>query len=137
MMNPITDDPDQHFSHTTLFAKPIVTAIPNMNSIPNVPFEKIDKSYAEAVRVSSSLLINETILPKFIYDHSVPSITSPNTPTIGQMASRNGCISLSVNKKAYQERLNLCKHSLLGRVILTKGERPWKMIDLRKKLQEI
>lgn len=138
MKNPITDNPDQHFNHVAFFVKHVVTVILNVNSIPNVLYEKIGKSYAKAIHVNhSSLLINETIPLEFIHDQSVPSTNSPNTPTMDQTVSRNGCISLSVNKKAYEERLNLCKHSLLSCVILTKGERSWKMIDLKKKLQEI
>ncbi|KAK0582022.1 hypothetical protein LWI29_020550 [Acer saccharum] len=46
-------------------------------------------------------------------------------------------VAIKVNPKAYEERLKLCSYSLIGRVILSKGEEPWKILALKEKLQSI
>lgn len=142
MKNSLTDDLDLHLSHADLFS---LAPKNQVTPVSNGPSENPKKSYADAALVNhSTLLINELTFPEIVYDHSEPSAVGPNITstgtnisTPGQTAIRNYCISISVNKKAYEECLNICKHSLIGRVILTKGERPWKMTDLKNKLQEI
>lgn len=53
-------------------------------------------------------------------------------------ASKGKCISLCVdNKIVYEERLQLCHFSLIGRVFFVKGEKPCKLLDLRAKLQSV
>lgn len=47
------------------------------------------------------------------------------------------CISVMVNKQALQERLNLCRFSLIAHVILSKGDSPWKLDQLKQKLRTI
>lgn len=83
MKNPITDDPDQHLSHTTFFAKLAhalknhVIATPTMSSQPNALPEHTEKSYVEVVCVKhSSLLINETTSLDLVHPQSVLSFCS-------------------------------------------------------------
>lgn len=60
---------------------------------------------------------------------SVPSISS-TPPTV----LKKDTFSVQLNEKAYSERLTLCGHSLIARVILSKGEAPWKLQDLKMHL---
>ena len=46
-------------------------------------------------------------------------------------------MSFRVDPVAYQSRLELCKNALIGRVVLSSGERPWKLVDLKAKLSKI
>ncbi|XP_050212400.1 uncharacterized protein LOC126663639 [Mercurialis annua] len=48
-----------------------------------------------------------------------------------------GFVSIKVSQSVYEHRVNSCKNSLIGRVTLTKGESPWKQIDLKSKLTGI
>ena len=46
-------------------------------------------------------------------------------------------VSVKVNHAAFQERLDLCKFSLIGRLILSKGNKPWPLVELRTKLASL
>ena len=46
-------------------------------------------------------------------------------------------VSVKVNQISFQERLNICKYSLIGRVIFGKGNKPYPLADLRSKLSAI
>ena len=37
----------------------------------------------------------------------------------------------------YKSRLEVCKFSLIGRVVFSSGEKPWKLVDLKAKLHSI
>ena len=45
--------------------------------------------------------------------------------------------AVKINSKIYKQRLNLCQHSLIARVILTKGDQPWSFLKLKEKLSSI
>ncbi|KAF3445855.1 hypothetical protein FNV43_RR11032 [Rhamnella rubrinervis] len=60
----------------------------------------------------------------------VEIIDNSNMPT-----RKGNFISVRVNEVAYKERINLCQFSLIARVVLSKGEKPWKYDDLYLKLQ--
>lgn len=38
---------------------------------------------------------------------------------------------------AHNSKVNSCKNSLIGRLILAKGEEPWKLKDLKAKLTSL
>lgn len=42
-------------------------------------------------------------------------------------AMRGNTLAVQLNEKAYSECLTLCWHSLIERVILSKGEDSWKL----------
>ncbi|KAF3455706.1 hypothetical protein FNV43_RR00348 [Rhamnella rubrinervis] len=50
---------------------------------------------------------------------------------------KGNLVSIRVNDAAYQEHVALCQFSLIARIILSKGEKPWKFDDLYTKLQSI
>ena len=58
--------------------------------------------------------------------------------TISIIPMKNGrYVLIRVDLKAYQSQLDECKNSLIGRVVLSSGEKPWKLVDLKAKLQSI
>ena len=68
---------------------------------------------------------------------SGPSFASvvKETSTILSVASsplenKGGYFSIKINAEAYAERLRLCYNALIGRVVLLKGELPWKVANL-------
>lgn len=48
--------------------------------------------------------------------------------------NKDGYISIKVDEDAYNVCIASCKNSLIRRLILAKGEMPWKLHDLKKKL---
>lgn len=48
---------------------------------------------------------------------------------------KGNIVSIHVNKEAYLERLRLCQFSLITRVVRFKGEKPWKIDELKDKFQ--
>ncbi|PON62529.1 hypothetical protein TorRG33x02_279030 [Trema orientale] len=44
-------------------------------------------------------------------------------------------VCVKVNETALQNRLEMCQFSLIGRIFLSKGDSPWKLVDLKFKLQ--
>ena len=44
---------------------------------------------------------------------------------------------IHVDPSAYKSRLDMCKNSLIGRVVLYSGEKSWKFVDLKSKLHSI
>ena len=79
-----------------------------------------------------------TIPPNPETNATYASILRPTPVTPYKAAITKGdCISVKINKSAYEERLKLCQHSLLGRLVLSKGDKPWKLSDLKDKLQSL
>ncbi|KAK2638286.1 hypothetical protein Ddye_026081 [Dipteronia dyeriana] len=56
------------------------------------------------------------------------AISSAITPVSSAPKKKGDYVTIKVNPKAYEERLKLYSYSLIGRVILLKGEEPWKGI---------
>ncbi|PON69641.1 hypothetical protein PanWU01x14_087640 [Parasponia andersonii] len=56
----------------------------------------------------------------------------PSTSSIPQQ--KGAYVSVKVNPTAVEERLNLCKFSLIRRVILSKGDKPWSLLDLKARI---
>ncbi|KAK0587194.1 hypothetical protein LWI29_018861 [Acer saccharum] len=54
------------------------------------------------------------------------SVIVPSVPS-----KKGGYVSVRVDLIAYQARLELCGNALIGRVVLSNGERPWKLVDLK------
>ena len=53
------------------------------------------------------------------------------------LSKKGGYVAVRVDPFAYKSRLEVCKFSLIGRVVLSNGEKPWKLVDLKAKLQSI
>ncbi|KAI9192326.1 hypothetical protein LWI28_021289 [Acer negundo] len=58
-----------------------------------------------------------------------PIIETLPVPSIP--SKKGGYVSVRVDLIAYQARLELCRNALIGCVVLSSGERPWKVVDLK------
>ena len=68
------------------------------------------------------------------YAQEISSAIAP----VSLASKKNGdYVAVKINSKAYEEHLKLCSYSLIGRVVLSKGEEPWKILTLKEKLQSI
>ena len=64
-------------------------------------------------------------------------IPLPLPPISCAPQQKDAYVSIKVNQVAFQERLNLCKYSLIGRVILGKGNKLYPLVDLCSKQSAI
>ncbi|KAK3222027.1 hypothetical protein Dsin_009052 [Dipteronia sinensis] len=53
------------------------------------------------------------------------------------LLKNGGYVAIRVDPSAYKSILEVCKFSLIGWVILLSGEKPWKLVDLKAKLQSV
>ena len=74
------------------------------------------KSYADLLRSSKA---------------SIEPLLKPQVPSI-----KRDFVSVRVDPVAYQSRIKVCKNALIGHVVLSSGERPWKLVDLKVKLSK-
>lgn len=101
--------------------------------------EFIDPSAINRKASSSLNLINDkgsssNLLNKKSMDLSISSLDSQQHIA---PALKGDCVSISIDKNAYKERMELCQFSLIGRVVLAKGDKPWKLVELKDKLSSI
>ena len=75
--------------------------------------------------------------PKPVMKSYAQAISSAIAPVSLAPKKKSDYVAVKVNPKAYEERLKLCSYSLIGRVVLSKGEEPWKILALKEKLQSI
>ena len=61
----------------------------------------------------------------------VETLPVPSVPS-----KKGGYVSIRVDPIAYQARLELCRNALIGRVVISSGERPWKLVDLKARLSK-
>ena len=76
------------------------------------------KSFAALVSANS---IDPVICPQT--DFVVPAISKPGVYQ-----------SVKINSKVFRQRLALCQHSLITRVVVNKGDAPWTLPKLKEKL---
>ena len=53
------------------------------------------------------------------------------------LSKKGDYVAVRVDPSAYKSRLEVCKFSLISRIVLSSGEKPWKLVDLKSKLQSI
>ena len=75
--------------------------------------------------------------PEPIMKSYAQAISSAIAPLSSAPKKKGDYVTVKVNPKAYEERLKLCSYSLIGRVVLSKGEEPWKILALKEKIQSI
>lgn len=46
-------------------------------------------------------------------------------------------ITVTVDDDLYQQQLKRCEASLIGRLVLAKGYKPWTLADLKRRLQDL
>ncbi|PON62527.1 Zinc knuckle CX2CX4HX4C [Trema orientale] len=69
---------------------------------------------------------------KIVDSHASLIASETSKPTI-----KGNYVCVKVNEYALKNRLDLCQFSLIGRIFLSKGDSPWKLVDLKLKLQSI
>ena len=102
-----------YVSHADLFLKPFLTS-----TAPVMENSKPSRSF-------SDIPPNKARIPLLL----LPSSCAPQ--------QKGAYVSVRVKQVAFKERLNLCKYSLIGRVILGKGNKPYPLADLHSKLSAI
>ena len=45
--------------------------------------------------------------------------------------NKGGYIAIKINQQLYEQQLAVCQHALIARIVLSKGESPWKLADLK------
>ena len=106
---------DNYFSHADLFSgfqRPTIHS-DNLHLPSLVP--PSTKSYAAAVADTIS-----TVIPCPLRN-SIPGSYQ----------------AVKINSELYQKRLALCQFSLIGRIVLSKGDTPWSLTNLKDKLSSI
>ncbi|KAK0571609.1 hypothetical protein LWI29_018788 [Acer saccharum] len=114
-----------------------------------------NKSYADLFKTSHSLprgkaIVGEVDLP---VGSSLPlssirgsscadlfmatQIQEDNVSSHSILSKKGGYVAVQVDPSTYKSRFEVCKFSLIGRVILSNGEKPWKLADLKAKMQSI
>ncbi|PON42859.1 Endonuclease/exonuclease/phosphatase [Trema orientale] len=58
-------------------------------------------------------------------------------PESSKPSLKGNYICVEVNEAALLNQLELCQFSLIGRIFLSKGDSPWKLVDLKFKLQTV
>ena len=68
--------------------------------------------------------------PKTTQTYAVVVIRSPSFDE-SSTSNKGGFIAIKVDQDIYEQHLSLYKHALIARLILAKGEKPWKLTDLK------
>ncbi|KAK3229688.1 hypothetical protein Dsin_001569 [Dipteronia sinensis] len=97
--------------------------------------EAVD-GWADPLQGSSSLPVQGS-LPRCeavvgVVDPLVDNVSGPSI-----LSKKGGYVAVRVDPSAYKSRLEVCKFSFIGRVVLSSGEKPWKLVDLKAKLQSV
>ncbi|PON36372.1 hypothetical protein PanWU01x14_328970 [Parasponia andersonii] len=83
----------------------------------------------------SSLAPHANSFADVVLNKKIMVMPLPSTSSIPQQ--KGAYVSVKLNLAAVEERLNLYIFSLIGRVILSKGEKPWSLLDLKERLDSI
>ncbi|KAK2648625.1 hypothetical protein Ddye_016114 [Dipteronia dyeriana] len=69
-----------------------------------------------------------------VYLSTVRGVNS-SSQVVPLTSGEGGYVAVWVDPSAYKSRLEVSKYILIGRVVLSSGEKPWKLVDLKAKLQ--
>ena len=102
-----------YLSHADFFSFP-------SGAKPSVPSDRI-KTFSEVVAAPSN-----------------DSILIPNSNVVLPQINKSGAFhSVKINSDVYRQRLALCQHSLIARVVLNKGDNPWALPKLKARLSSL
>ena len=104
---------EAYVSRADLFHKIFLTL-----TTPVMEITKLSRSF-------SKVLLNKARIPL------------PLPPILCVSQQKGAYVQVKVNQVAFQGCLNLCKYSLIGRIILEKGNKPYPLAALRSKLSAI
>ncbi|KAK3188885.1 hypothetical protein Dsin_028446 [Dipteronia sinensis] len=85
--------------------------------------------------VGGSLPMSSIRGSSFAYLFKAAPIQVDNVSGPSILLKNGGYMTVHVDPFAYKSRLEVCKFSLIGWVVLSSGKKPWKLVDLKAKLQ--
>ena len=92
---------------------------------------------ARAPSIQTDSHMDELSNPKQVIKFYAQAISSAIAPVSSVPKKKGDYDAVKVNPKAYEEQLKLYSYSLIGQVVLSKGEEPWKILAPKEKLQSI
>ncbi|KAK1592715.1 hypothetical protein Q3G72_029141 [Acer saccharum] len=81
--------------------------------------------------------VNSAITKSFAKTLQSSPVASIPSSEVVIHSKKGGYIVVQIDTVAYNSRLSLCKHSLINRLILSKGDIPWKHDELKVRLQSV
>ncbi|KAK3212712.1 hypothetical protein Dsin_017418 [Dipteronia sinensis] len=120
-----------------------VTSLARSSAVPSRPHvslrphggEAVD-GWADPLLGSSSMSVRGS-LPRC---EAVVSVVDPLVDNVfgpSILSKKSGYVAVRVDPPAYKSRLEVCKFSLIARVVLSSGKKPWKFVDLKAKLPSV
>ena len=79
---------------------------------------------ARAPSIQTDSHVNGLLNSKPVTKSYAQAISFAIAPISSAPKKKGDYVAVKVNLKAYEERLKLCSYSLIGRVVLSKGEEP-------------
>ena len=52
-------------------------------------------------------------------------------------SNKGNYVAIKINQQIYEQQLALCQHALIAKIILARGETPWKLSELKEKLSKL
>ncbi|KAF1872494.1 hypothetical protein Lal_00016795 [Lupinus albus] len=80
---------------------------------------------------------SSTTLPKPTFAQTVRGATTDSIPHLPQPCIKGDVVAVKIPEAAYQAGLQRCKTHLHGRLILAKGDKPTKFVELKSKLKDL
>ena len=64
-------------------------------------------------------------------------LSEPTLPILVRSNIPGSYQAVKINSELYKKRLAICQFSLIGRVVLSKGDSPWTLVKLKEKLASL
>ena len=104
---------------------------PATMSAQNKPPDPPDSSAHETVRQSYATILARYCTSSNLMAESSNGIVSSHG---GVLSKKGDVFCVKIDEEIYKQRLALCQTSIIGRVIQSRGDLPWKLVDLKSKL---
>ncbi|KAK3220868.1 hypothetical protein Dsin_014838 [Dipteronia sinensis] len=116
-----------------------VTSMAGSSVVPSRPYVSL-RPHGEAVVgvVDPLVLPMSSIMSSSFTDlfKAAPiQVDNASGPSI--LSKKGGYMAVRVDPSTYKSRLEVCQFSLIGQVVLFNGEKSWKLVDLKAKLQSV
>ena len=50
------------------------------------------------------------------------------------LSNKGGYIAIKIDQEVYEQQLAICQYALIARIVYSKGDKPWKLEELKPKL---
>lgn len=119
---------DNHFSHKSL----LTWSKPNTDKNHDVFAALKDGSSSQASRSVRKSYTKATNPESGLFGMNIDKPTLPSTSVIAGALQE-----IKIHSDLYKKRLDMCCYSVIGRIVLSKGDQPWKFLALKEKLSSI